>query len=112
MRINFFLLILSLLVCGLIFFGLYQTYDNLFFSLGSGIVAFIPLVTAAAVRFPNAPRAGITVKALSTLFFAALLIANIIFTAKEVSSTAYIVVNGSMLCLWAALVYALVRTKQ
>ncbi len=113
MKINFFLLFLALVICGLISFGLYNTYDDrCFYSIATGGVAFLMLGTALALRMPESPRSGVLVRVVSSIFFVVMLIMDILFTCRGIGSTAFIVVNGIMLCVWAALVYGLGRAKQ
>jgi hypothetical protein len=112
MKINFFLLFISIAMCGLIFFGFYKWDAALWLSLLSASISLIFLVTALAIEFPDAPRSGTMIKVASGIFFFVFLALNILFSVFNASETSCILTNGTGLCIWASIVYGIARTKQ
>ncbi|MDR3268180.1 MAG: hypothetical protein LBT83_03840 [Tannerella sp.] len=112
MKINFFLLFISIAMCGLIFFGFYKWDDDLWLSILSASISLIFLVTTLAMEFPDAPRSGTMVKVTSGIFFFVFLVLNILFSVFNASETSYVLTNGIGLCIWASSVYGIAKTKQ
>ncbi len=112
MRINFFLLFISLIVGGLIFYGLYTASENTLYSAVASALAFVMLSATLAIRSKDAPRSSALVKLVSGIFFVVILILNVLLIFWNVAQPAFVITNGLALCLWAVLAYAIGRTHQ
>lgn len=108
------MLIISLIVGGLIFFGFYKWHDpeNLLFSIGSAAVAFLMLATTMAVSIKGSPRSSAMMKTASGILFALMLITDVCLAGFGAGETSFIVINGIGVCLWAVIVYGIGRSKQ
>ena|GEM_PF-4849355 len=108
------MIIISLAIAGLIFFGFYKWYDpnDLLFLIGTTAISFILLAAATSVSYPETPRTGVMIKVVSSVFFLIILPADILMAAFKMSDTTFIITNGLALCIWATTVYAIGRARQ
>ena len=113
MKVNFFMLFIALVLCGLIFFGFYKwtDYDALY-TWVSSVASLFFLVPALALKVADYPRGSTMMKVFSFVIFVVMLIANILFAKYEVSSTLYVIVNGALFCIWAGVCYGITSAKQ
>ncbi|MDL2231687.1 hypothetical protein LJB85_03000 [Porphyromonadaceae bacterium OttesenSCG-928-L07] len=113
MKINVFLLVVSLLLCGLIFYAFYASCGgNLLYSIGSACVAAITLVPTMSMAIKGAPRSTTVIKVVSGIFGPVMLVMNILFAISHISTSVFIIINGVLLCIWAIIVYSIGKTKQ
>ena len=106
------MLLVSLVLGGLIFYGFYTASDNTFYSIVSAVFGFILLASSMAFHRPKAARSSAMVKVLSGIFFVLVLAMNILLVYFTVSKPVFIISNGVALCLWASLAYFVGRTRQ
>lgn len=113
MKVNFFMLFITLALCGLIFFGFYKwtNYDVLY-TWVSSVTALCFLTPVLALKSDDSPRSMTMTKVFSSVVLVIMLIVNILFVKYQVSDTAFIIVNGVVLCIWAGMFYGMTRTKQ
>lgn len=113
MRINFFMLLIALLLCGLIFFGFYQwTGGNMLYTCVSSAVSLFFLVPPLALRSEDSARGNAMANVFSSTIFVLMLIANVLFARYEASTTLFVLVNGVLFCIWAAVYYGITKAKQ
>lgn len=113
MKIDFFMLFISLALCGLVFFGFYEGTDcHALYTWVSAVASFFFLTPALALKWPEYPRGTIMTKVFSAAIFAIMLIVNILLAKYEISNTIYIIANGVLFCIWAAICYGITRAKQ
>lgn len=103
---------ISLVVCGLIFFGFYKWDGDLLIAIGSALVSLLTLSTSFALSSKDGSRGVVMARVISGIIFMTMMIVNILFAMYDASSTTYIITNGLALCLWAIMFYGIVRSRQ
>ncbi len=113
MKTNVFMLFISLVISGLIFYGFHMWGDgNLLYSLGTSLVCLVLLCATTAFTSAEAKRSSLMVKTTSGIFFFLMLVTDILLAVCHASNTVFIIVNGLALCLWAMIAYGVSRAKQ
>lgn len=113
MKVNFFMLFISLALCGLVFFGSYEwTEGSALYAWVSSVASLFFLTPALALQLPDYPRRTVMTKIISSAIFVIMLIANILFAKYEVSNYIYIITNGVAFCIWAGICYGITSAKQ
>ncbi|MDR2936799.1 MAG: hypothetical protein LBU80_05600 [Rikenellaceae bacterium] len=112
MKTNVFMLFISLVISGLIFYGFHTWGDNLLYSLGTSIVCLVLLCATTAFSSTEAKRSSLMVRTTSGIFFFLMLATDILLAVCHASNTVYIIVNGLALCLWAIIAYSIARAGQ
>ncbi len=112
MKVNPLMLVVSLLVGGMMFYGFWAATDgNLAYSLTPSLVGLVLLATSLAVRIAN-PRLSALIKIVSGIFWAVALVMNILLVIWTAALPALLISNGILLCVWLVLVYAIGRSKK
>ncbi|GHV25396.1 hypothetical protein FACS189498_3570 [Spirochaetia bacterium] len=118
MKINGILLAIAFAVAALIGYGLYavngaETDIPLANALGGGIVLFITLAGTIAVTPKNDGGGGaLNIRLTSGVFFALILVEQIVFCFVPFSPAPYIVVTGLLLLVYVLIAYAIGKTLQ
>lgn len=113
MKVNFFLFIITLVLCGLIFYGFYEWSDgNWLYTIVSAVASLIFLTPTLALKMTDYPRGTVMAKTFSAIIFIVMLVANILFVEYEVSNAVYIITNGVLFCIWAGIWYGVTSAKQ
>ena len=85
--------------------------QELLLAIGGGISLFLPLATCFGVRFPQG-RTSANIATIGGVFFAILLITQIIFTFVQFSTPVFVIVTGLLLLVFLSSVYAVAKAKQ
>lgn len=112
MKTNGFMLLVSLVIGGMIFMGLHTWENGLLYEIGTAFVGFLLLLFATGISIEGAPRGSSLLKIVSGIGFIIMLPTDIGMTHCMVSTTAFVIVNVVALCIWASVVYGLVKSKQ
>lgn len=106
--------IIAVLISALVAFGFYswcRTSDNQWLlAIGSFLCLFVPLMFCVGVSFEG--RTTASTIALGGIFFALMLVVNLIFTFIEFGIPAYVIVNGILLLLLILIIYVIAKVKQ
>ena len=115
MKINIIPTIIALAVSALAAYALYAFCktegQELLLAIGGGIALFLPLATCLGIRFEQG-RTSANTAAVGGVFFAVLLIAQLIFAFVQFSTPAYVITNGMLLLVFLLCVYAIAKAKQ
>lgn len=112
MKVNPFLLVISLLLSGLIFYAFYVPCAHLPYALTTSLVAALTLIPAMSISIKDAHRLTVMVKVTSGAFFALTLVLNVLFAIWNIPFFVFIITNGVLLCACAVIVYSIAKTKQ
>lgn len=112
MKINFFMLLVAIVVGLLLYFGFHHYYGNVLYSVAIALIGFLMFGTAAAVHLPTSHRSAAMLKVASAVFFFILLITDILFALFSISDAMFIIMNGLIVCFWAMSVYSIARARQ
>ena len=115
MKINIIPTIIALAASALIAYALYAFCktegQELLLAVGGGIALFLPLATCFGIRFEQG-RTSANIAVVGGVFFAVLLIAQLIFTFVQFSTPAYVIVTGLLLLVFLLCVYGIAKANQ
>lgn len=112
MKINPFLSVLALLLCGLVFYGFYAAADELVYSITAGVASLFSLIPAMGLYFENSSRMSVMFKAAAWSMFFIFLVVNICFVWLLVNTHATIIANGVLLVIELLVLYGISRAAQ
>ncbi len=112
MKINFPMLLIAMAISGLIFLGFHTWGDSLLFSLGTTGVCLAMFACATAFIISGSPRGTVMMRTASWCFFLPTLLADILLASFGAAHVPFIMVNGLLVCGWAATVYWIYNSKQ
>jgi hypothetical protein len=117
MKINFIFLLIAFAIAALAGYGFYaangaETDIPLVNAIGGGIVLFITLGGAIAVRSSDGGGSTMNISASSWLFFVLLLIEQIVFCFVPFRMPPYIIVTGILLFVYILIAYAIGKALQ
>ena len=114
MKLNVFLIFISVAVAGLSAFGFYMANEGdayrILITVGSAVSLFVTMGGMLALSIP-ARGALANIRLVSGLFFLVLLIEHVVFSFTGILYPPYIVVTGILLVLYALTVYFLLRVS-
>jgi hypothetical protein len=112
MRINVITLLIALAIAALAGYGFYmangaQSDAPLVNALGGGITLFITLAGAIAVGTKDDTGGSLNIRLTSGIFFALMLVEQIIFCFVPFSMPPYIIVTGVLLLIYLLIAYGI-----
>ena len=112
MRINIITLLIAFGIAALIGYAFYVANDAemdipLANALGGGFTLFVTLAGAISIRAKDSRASTMNLRVASFVFFAVLLIEQIIFTFVSFSLAPYIIATGILLLVYVLIAYAI-----
>ena len=115
MKINSIPTIIAAAISALIAYALYAFCktegQELLLAICGGISMFVTLATCLGVRFPEG-RTSANVAVLGGVFFALLLIAQLVFAFVPFTTPALIIVDGLLLLVFLLVAYGVTKARQ
>lgn len=115
MKINTVLTLITLVISALLGFLVYSIADNDSHAILAGIFSTIcfgiPLILGLCVSY-NTSAIIVNIRTLSLVFLVTMLVSHFYYASRGVTMPSYIVTNGIFICIYAAIVYAIVKSKQ
>jgi hypothetical protein len=117
MRINFVTFLIALAIAALAAYGFYtangaQNDVPLANALGGGIALFVTLAGTIAVGTKDETGGTLNIRLTSGIFFALVLVEQIIFCFVPFSMLPYIIVTGILLLVYVLIVYAIGKAME
>ena len=115
MKINNVLTLIIIVLSLLLGFWVYSVADTDPYALLAGLLSAIcfaiPLIMGVCVQYSTSASL-VNVRALSCVLFVVMLIFNFYYAANGISMPNYVLINGILICIYSAIVYAIVKSKQ
>lgn len=115
MKINSFLTLIALVLSVLMGSWVFSVADKDSHAVLAGIFSTIcfaiPLILALGVSYSTSVSI-VNIRVLSLAFFLIMLASHFYYAANGISMPYYVIVNGSIICIYAAIVYSIVKSKQ
>ncbi len=114
MKLNTITSAIAIAISALIAYGFYSfgsNEQNLLLTGGSFILLGTTLVLSIGVRY-TIYNMGINAHGISTFFFLAGFISNLVFSFISFTASAYIIVHGIMFLLYLLLLYYVIRSQK
>lgn len=114
MRFDPFRSAIALFISALIAYGLASSYggdQRMLLTAGSFVSLASALVLGIGARFDR-ERIGLNIRLVAGLFFIMAVISNLIFASIEFAVSAYVIINGIMLLVFALAVHTLNKVGQ
>ena len=115
MRFNFVFTLIALIISSLLGYWVYSVADTDVHAALAGIFSTIcfafPLIIGTGISF-NTSASQVNIKALSWLLFILMLIMHFYYASNGVTMPYYVLINGILICIYVAIVYGIIRSKQ
>lgn len=115
MKINNVLSLITIVISALLGLWVYSIADNDSHAILAGafstICFGIPLILGLCVSY-NTSAIIVNIRTLSLVFLVTMLVSHFYYASRGVTMPSYIVTNGIFICIYAAIVYAIVKSKQ
>lgn len=115
MKINVFLSIIVFLLSCLLGFWVYSVTDSDAYAALAGVLSTIcfalPLIMGFGISY-NTSAAIVNVRMLSFVLFLLMLILHFYFANTGISMPSYVLINGIIVCIYLAIIYAILKSKQ
>ena len=115
MKINNVLTLITLIISSLLGYWVYSVADTDAHAVLAGVFSTIcfaiPLILGAGISF-NTSASNVNIKALSWCMFILMLILHFYYASTGISMPYYVLINGILICIYVAIVYGIVKSKQ
>ena len=115
MRISIVITSIILVLSSLLGYWVYSVADTDIHATLAGILSAIclavPLLFGFGVSY-NTSASLVNIRALSCILFLIMLLLHFYYAATGISMPYYVLVNGILNCIYVAIVYAIVKSKQ
>jgi hypothetical protein len=115
MKINIVLTLIALVLSSLLGYWVYSVADTdpraAFAGFLSAVCLAIPLVLAFGVSYCTSASTT-NIRALSCVLFVIMLILHFYYAVTGISMPNYLIICGILLCIYVAIVYGIIRSKQ
>ena len=115
MKINVFLSIIILVLSCLFGFWVYSIAEPDANATLAGVLSTIcfalPLITGFSMSY-NTSAAIVNVRMLSFALFLLMLILHFYYANTGISMPSYVLINGIIVCIYLAIIYAILKSKQ
>lgn len=115
MKINVVLSLIILVLSSLLGYWVYSVADTDIHATLAGVLSAIclalPLTLGFGVSY-NTSASLVNIRMLSCVLFLIMLILHFYYAATGISMPYYVLVNGILICIYVAIVYAIVKSKQ
>ena len=115
MKINNVLTLIAIVISALLGLWVYSIADNDSHAILAGIFSVIcfviPLIFGLCVTY-NTSASLINVRTSSIVFLVIMLVSHFYYASSGISMPFYLVINGILICIYAAIVYSIVKSKQ
>lgn len=115
MKINIVLTMIALVLSSLLGYWVFSVADTDAHATLAGVLSAIclaiPLVLGLCVSY-NTSVAFVNIRMLSGFLFLLMLIMHFYYASTGISMPYYVLINGVLLCIYAAIVYAIIKSKQ
>lgn len=115
MRFNFVFSLIALVISSLLGCWVYSVADTdahaTLAGLFSTICFSIPLIIGTGISF-NTSASQVNIKALSWILFILMLIMHFYYASNGVTMPYYVLINGILICIYVAVVYGIIQSKQ
>lgn len=112
MKANPFMIIISVFIGSLIFYGFYSSSDSLFLSLAGALLTTAALAFTLGINIVDRPRGTVMFKVLACIMFIILLAVNTLFIWLRVTEGTSIVTNGLLGAGGAIGLYLIYKSDQ
>ncbi|MGN0740435.1 MAG: hypothetical protein ACI4LX_09730 [Treponema sp.] len=106
MKINWFLIVISLFIAALSGYGFYAGSSNLFLTFGSGITLFVTISGILAVSFD---KGSANIKVVSVFFMLVMLAEHLAFAFIGFKIAPYIIITGIIILLYVVIFYGIAK---
>ena len=115
MKVNFVLTLIALVISSLLGYWVYSVADTDVHATMAGVFSTlcfaIPLIIGTGISF-NTSASQVNIKALSWVLFILMLIMHFYYASNGVAMPYYVLINGILICIYVAIVYGIIRSKQ
>lgn len=115
MKINTILALITMVMSVLLGIWVFSIVEGNSHALLAGVFSTIcfaiPLILGLCVSY-NTSAMIVNIRTISLVFLVIMLVSHFYYAAKGVNMPSYIVTNGILICIYAAIVYAIVKSKQ
>lgn len=115
MRFNFVFTLIALVISSLLGYWVYSVADTDVHATLAGIFSTIcfafPLIIGTGISF-NTSASQVNIKALSWVLFILMLIMHFYYASNGVTMPYYVLINGILICIYVAVVYGIIQSKQ
>lgn len=114
MKVNLVRTIVSICISALIAYGFYSFYEGsnkLLLTYGSFVCLSLTLFWSLGISLAQ-PRTTTVIRTISGVFFAVILVSNLVFSFLNFTVPVYIIVNGIILLLYILTSYTIAKEKQ
>ena len=115
MRFNFVFTLIALIISSLLGYWVYSVADTdahaTLAGMFSTICFAIPLIIGIGISF-NTSASQVNIKALSWVLFILMLFMHFYYASNGVTMPYYVLINGILICIYVAIVYGIIRSKQ
>ncbi len=115
MKINIILTLITLAISALLGFWVYSIAAAESHAILAGVFSTIcftiPLIMGLCVSY-NTSASLINVRTLSVVFLMIMLVSHFYYAYSGILMPFYLIINGILICIYVAIVYAIIKSKQ
>ena len=115
MKVNTFLTLIALILSSLLGYWVYSVADTDAHATLAGVLSAIclaiPLIMGFCVSYQTS-AAIVNVRTLSCALFLLMLILHFYYANIGISMPSYVLINGIIICIYLAIIYAILKSKQ
>lgn len=115
MKINTVLTLITLVISALLGLWVYSIADNDRYAILAGVFSTIcfaiTLILGLCVSY-NTSASLINVRTSSIVFLVIMLVSHFYYASSGISMPFYLIINGILICIYAAIVHSIVKSKQ
>lgn len=115
MKINNVLLLITIVISALLGIWVYSIAEIDSHALLAGVFSTIcfaiPLIMGLCISYSTSAMI-VNIRTISLVFLVIMLVSHFYNASKGITMPSYIITNGIFICIYAAIVYAIVKSKQ
>lgn len=115
MKVNTFLTLITLVLSALLGYWVYSVAEADTHATLAGVLSAICLAIPSVLGFGvsyQTSAAIVNVRMLSCVLFLIMLILHFYYAATGISMPSYVLINGIIICIYLAIIYAILKSKQ
>jgi len=115
MKVNTFLTLIALVLSALLGYWVYSVAEADTHATLAGVLSAIclaiPLILGFGVSYQTS-AAIVNVRTISCVLFLLMLILHFYYANTGISMPSYVIINGILVCIYLAIIYAILKSKQ
>lgn len=115
MKVNFVLTLIALVISSLLGYWVYSVADTDVHATMAGVFSTlcfaIPLIIGTGINFKTS-ASQVNIRALSLVLFILMFIMHFYYASNGVTMPYYVLINGILICIYVAIVYGIIKSKQ